>query len=406
VLRDSLVRAGLGGSDAVLINQCVLQLRNDTLIAPDPTSTALWIYAFGQAWKAVVQSTILRGGGADVHAEGDGGHAEADLSFSNYRPTKVTVVGDGAVVGNGDPSNQLTVDPLFANAAAGNYREAAGSPTIDAGTVDGFSGPKDLGGFPRTLGAAADIGAYEFAPPPAVSTGAATAVMGTAATLQGTVNPQGTAATYHFEIGQRTAYDTIVPMPDASAGSDSSAHSEVQAVSGLAPGTTYHFRVVASNPGGTSAGADQTFTTAPPNPNVRPPALSGLTLVPSRFAPAPRGASIAMRKPTGTTVTYRDSMQATAKLTVQHTVRAVRVGKRCVHRRGRAPKHAMRCLLVVADGSFMHTDTTGANSFHFTGRVSGRALSPGAYTLVVVAANAGGTSKPPLTARFQILPRA
>jgi hypothetical protein len=412
VLRDSLVRADLGGESAVLINQCVLQLRNDTLIAPDPTSTALWIYAFGQAWQAVVKATILRGGGADVHAEGDGGHAEADLSYSNYRPAKVAVVGDGVVVGNGDPSNQLTVDPVFVNAAAGNYREAPGSPTIDAGTIDGFSGPRDLDGASRTLGSAPDIGAYEFAPPPAfvpppvVSTGAAAAVTGTAATLQGTVDPRGTATTYHFEIGQTTAYDTIVPIPDASAGSDTSAHSETQAVSGLAPGTPYHFRIVASNAGGTTYGVDQTFTTAPPNAKVRPPVLSRLTLAPSRFAPAKSGASIAKRKPTGTKVTYRDSAQATAKLTVKHTVRAVRVGKRCVLRRGPPPKHAKRCSLVVAVGSFTHSDRTGANSFHFTGRVSGKALSPGAYTLVVVAANAGGASKPPLIAHFRILPRA
>ena len=34
-------------------------------------------------------------------------------------------------------------------------------------------------------------------------------------------------------------------------------------LSGLAPGTTYHFRVVATNGIGTTNGADQTFTTSP-----------------------------------------------------------------------------------------------------------------------------------------------
>ena len=47
-----------------------------------------------------------------------------------------------------------------------------------------------------------------------------------------------------------------------------------QAISGLTPGTTYHFRVVASNGVGTTAGPDQTFKTdaaAVPPPQPSPP---------------------------------------------------------------------------------------------------------------------------------------
>jgi hypothetical protein len=62
------------------------------------------------------------------------------------------------------PGNQ-TAPPLFVDAAGGNYREAAGSPTIDAGTAEGVSAA-DLDGNPRALGAAPDIGAFELVPPP------------------------------------------------------------------------------------------------------------------------------------------------------------------------------------------------------------------------------------------------
>ena len=57
--------------------------------------------------------------------------------------------------------------PVFVDAANGDYREAAGSPTIDAGIADQL-GPLDLAGNTRVLGSAPDIGAYEFVPPPAV----------------------------------------------------------------------------------------------------------------------------------------------------------------------------------------------------------------------------------------------
>ena len=55
-----------------------------------------------------------------------------------------------------------------------------------------------------------------------------------------------------------------IPVPDASAGFDSSNHFESQAITGLTPGALYHFRIVAANLLGSRAGSDQTFTTEPP----------------------------------------------------------------------------------------------------------------------------------------------
>ncbi|MEA2457841.1 MAG: hypothetical protein QOC95_813, partial [Thermoleophilaceae bacterium] len=98
--------------------------------------------------------------------------------------------------------------------------------------------------------------------PPAAVTGSASSVTTTEALLAGSVNPNGTAATYHFEYGTSTAYGASTP--EYSAGSDSSPHNENQAVAGLTAGATYHFRIVGTSGSGTTPGNDATFTTTAP----------------------------------------------------------------------------------------------------------------------------------------------
>ena len=87
------------------------------------------------------------------------GNGKIVASHSNF----VTVKQEGEATVTDAGGNQ-TAAPAFVNAAAGDYREAAASPTIDAGVADQL-GATDLAGNPRTLGGAPDIGAYEFVPP-------------------------------------------------------------------------------------------------------------------------------------------------------------------------------------------------------------------------------------------------
>jgi hypothetical protein len=98
--------------------------------------------------------------------------------------------------------------------------------------------------------------------PPAVVTGAASSVTATGATLNGTVNPNSLATTYHFEYGTTTSYGTSIPVPDGSAGSGSSAVAKAEPIGGLSASTLYHFRLVATNSAGTTNGADASFTTS------------------------------------------------------------------------------------------------------------------------------------------------
>ena len=95
--------------------------------------------------------------------------------------------------------------------------------------------------------------------PPAVRTGAAQAVGATTATAVGSVDPRGRATTWYVEYGTSTGYGSRTAR--RSAGSGSGARSVGVSLTGLTPGTTYHYRVVATSDAGTGRGADVAFTT-------------------------------------------------------------------------------------------------------------------------------------------------
>ena len=105
----------------------------------------------------------------------------------------------------------------------------------------------------------AGAGVATAATAPAATTAAATAVGATTATLNGTVNPQGEATTWHFEYGTNSKYGSSTPTQNAGAGTAAVAVSAP--LTGLKTGQLYHFRLVATSAVGTGQGADQTFTT-------------------------------------------------------------------------------------------------------------------------------------------------
>jgi hypothetical protein len=110
-------------------------------------------------------------------------------------------------------------------------------------------------------------------PPPAVATGAPSALGETSATLTGAVDPEDALAECHFEYGPSEAYGRSAPCTAGVAGG--AAQGVSAAVSELAPNTTYHFRLVASSASGTQVSADATFKTLAP-PLVQPhPSIGG-----------------------------------------------------------------------------------------------------------------------------------
>jgi phosphodiesterase/alkaline phosphatase D-like protein len=101
------------------------------------------------------------------------------------------------------------------------------------------------------------IRSFTTAGAPFVNTGSATNGTG-GETLNGKVNPERLATTYHFEYGTTTSYGST--SPSGSAGTGGTAVSVNTLLSGLVAGTTYHYALVATNAAGTTVGADRTFT--------------------------------------------------------------------------------------------------------------------------------------------------
>ncbi len=99
-------------------------------------------------------------------------------------------------------------------------------------------------------------------PLPGVETGGASEVTTGSAALAGAVDPMGWDTSYQFQYGTSTGYGQSWPSVAVELGAFEGGQGVVATVEGLQPGTLYHYRVVASNPGGTSYGPDQTFTTA------------------------------------------------------------------------------------------------------------------------------------------------
>jgi phosphodiesterase/alkaline phosphatase D-like protein len=93
--------------------------------------------------------------------------------------------------------------------------------------------------------------------PATVTTTPASAVSAIDAVLNGTINPQGSATTYHFEWATSTAYGNVTP--DQTLPADSTNHNVSAHIAGLSQGAVYHFRLVASNGAGTVNGGDMTF---------------------------------------------------------------------------------------------------------------------------------------------------
>jgi hypothetical protein len=98
------------------------------------------------------------------------------------------------------------------------------------------------------------------------------------AKLSAQVNPEESATTYRFEYGTSEAYGSRMPLSsEAPVGSGGEDVTVSQPLSGLAPGTVYHYRVVASNTEGTTDGTDRTLkiyslpsgTESCPNASIR-----------------------------------------------------------------------------------------------------------------------------------------
>jgi hypothetical protein len=169
VLRDSVVLAAGSQAQAILatggsgVHSGLA--RNVTAVGTGSDSVGITSsYSGGEvvgSYTLDARNVIASGGGWDLRTSGGSfGVGHFQISNSNFETTNLM---PGSTISGG--ANQ-TAPPLFVDPLGGDYHQAPGSPTIDAGVNDQL-GPLDLDGNPRLLGAAPDIGAYEIAGPPA-----------------------------------------------------------------------------------------------------------------------------------------------------------------------------------------------------------------------------------------------
>jgi hypothetical protein len=178
IVRDSLLRTE--GTQSVALfaqgKESTGLVRNVTALAGGAESIAVssnFINLFGgEGHYTLNLENVIASGATDLAAH----YFEIGVPMTPFGPGNIEVGHsnfDSASAEEGsaviDEGGNQKAAPLFANAAAGDYREAAGSPTVDGGIADQL-GPLDLGGDPRVQGGAPDIGAFEQ-PPAAPASG-------------------------------------------------------------------------------------------------------------------------------------------------------------------------------------------------------------------------------------------
>ncbi|HET7573743.1 MAG TPA: hypothetical protein VFJ99_01370 [Solirubrobacterales bacterium] len=164
-LRDSLLVAAGQNAGALFVQGTetgTSSIRNVTALASGPESVGISVSVTKPGATARIDAlNTIASGETDASAAATSGGAAA-IAFDHSNLDKFS--------DNVSSTNGQTALPLFVDAAAGDYREASGSPTIAAGLTDPANGATDLDGNPRTSTlfscttpqpVVTDIGAYQ-----------------------------------------------------------------------------------------------------------------------------------------------------------------------------------------------------------------------------------------------------
>ncbi len=92
---------------------------------------------------------------------------------------------------------------------------------------------------------------------PTVQAGEASAITQTSATITDTIDPEGQPTSWELQLGADTGQGGGATIY----GQAVEGEETIVLNCGSVPGTTYHYRIVASNEGGSAAGRDAVFTT-------------------------------------------------------------------------------------------------------------------------------------------------
>jgi hypothetical protein len=214
---------------------------------------------------------------------------------------------DAVLEGQVNPENQETTYRFeYATNPSLTGAKAVGEASISAGFGDQPAGPADIGGGlePNTTyyyrltatnatgTTAGTVQEFLTLPnPPTPITGNASSITPSSATISGSVNPGSVGpnsdTTYFFQYGTTISYDAQTPLVSGDAGEGISPVIETANLTGLEPGATYHYRIVATNLNGTAEpppegafataagpGASSPLTQPPTPPLLATPAIA------------------------------------------------------------------------------------------------------------------------------------
>jgi hypothetical protein len=187
-----------------------------------------------------------------------------NIEFNSGSSLTINTSQNASVTGaiwNSSSRSSTTAVVAYGSYGSGRFVAFGDSSTFDDGTGDtgdnlyNSYGLSNFGNSKVILNASFWLAEKS----PEVTTGTATNVGTNSATVNGLVNPNGLSTTAKFLYGITTNYGGVTNVSGTLTGTNATNVSV--GLNGLAPGTTYHYTLVATNTAGSAQGTDQTFTT-------------------------------------------------------------------------------------------------------------------------------------------------
>ena len=235
------------------------QVRTGEVLAKIDPTTAQTNLAAAQAALAAAEENLTTAEQGGTAAEKASNAASLESAQSSVTSDEQAVASDQSALSSANA--QLAADralgcPGSAGSASTGTSSSSGSSSSSSGS-SGSGTSTGTGSGTTTAHLARTPATAAIAP--SVTTGSATGLTARAATLEGTVTPNGADTTYLFEYGTTDAYRLTSPTFDAGSGTTSVSASTT--VTGLKANTKYIFRLVATSAVGSATGAGQVFST-------------------------------------------------------------------------------------------------------------------------------------------------
>jgi alpha-tubulin suppressor-like RCC1 family protein len=238
------------------------QAGSDTPVEVQGITTAKEVVAGGEETYAEYSCALLSTGHVDCWGANEAGQLGNGTEVSSDTPVEVAGIATATeVAANGE-------EPYASHTCA----------ALSTGHVKCWGSDESGQLGTGTLWSALPTEVLEMPPKaPGTTTGGSASVSQGAATLTGTVDPEGvTVSSCVFEYGPTDSYGSSVPCASLP-GSGTSAVEVSAPISGLTANSTYHFRIVATNAEGSSEGGDVMFATLPEPPTLVTGIASSIT---------------------------------------------------------------------------------------------------------------------------------